>query len=224
LSLLLCIVAPHHHVLLSFPCFSLLGVIVSRCHVLFLFLGARHDCSSSPFVIAIVFRHYALLMFPSLLLLLLLCIAIIVPRHSVLMLSFIVVHYYCLLPLCVLLLLLFVDMRYSYCSLASCAIVIYHHALLLPIFLLSFPKYLYNSLLLLNFSLLCYYCSPSSSLWFGSFDLVLLITFAFVQAREKKHEASNQKNFKVSFYISLLFVCFSFCLYVFYVFYEHVLV
>ncbi len=58
-------VAPHHHVLLSFPCFSLLGTIVSHCHVLFLFLAAKHNCSSSPFVI--VHRHYALLISPSLL-------------------------------------------------------------------------------------------------------------------------------------------------------------
>jgi hypothetical protein len=72
-------VAPHHHVLLSFPCFSLLGTIVSRCHVLFLFLAAKHNCFSSPFVI--VHRHYALLIFPSLL-----CIVLATP--------FVVVRFY----------------------------------------------------------------------------------------------------------------------------------
>ncbi len=118
LSLLLCIVAPHHHVLLSFPCFSLLGVIVSRCHTLLLFIATRHNYSSSPFVSAIVLHHYALLMFPSLL-----CIVLAIP--------FVVVHCYCcsssqcvnVVPhRCALLLLLFVNMRYYYCSLSSCAI------------------------------------------------------------------------------------------------------
>ncbi len=119
------------------------------------------------------------------------------------------------------------------------AIVVLHQHTLLLLFLvimcycspyfywyvsLSFFKYLFNLLLFHNSSLLCYYYSPSLSLWFGSFNLVLPITFAFVQMRGKKHEASSLKNFKVSFYIFLLFIYFSFCMYVLFVFYEHVCV
>ncbi len=82
---------------------------------------------------------------------------------------------------------------------------------------LSFSKYLSNLLLLLNSSLLCYYCSPSSSSWFGSFNLVLPITFAFVQMKGKKHEASSLKKFQGELlyfpfvYLFFHFVC-MFCM------------
>ncbi len=203
--------------LLSFPCFSLLGTIVSCCHVIFLFIAicycycssslcnidvpflAMH-CSSTPFVVVccyycfssqcvnVVFHHCALLLFPSFM-----CVAIVVlHQHGLLLLLF--CHH-------VLLLLLIM----CYCSPYS----YFYWYVSLP-----FPKYLLNLLLLLNSSLLCYYCSLLSSLWFGSFNLVLPITFAFVQMREKKHEASSFIFFKVSFHIFLLFINFSFCMYV----------
>ncbi len=223
LVLVVMYVAPHHHVLLSFPCFSLLGTIVSRCHVLFLFLAAKHNCSSSPFVI--VHRHYALLIFPSLL-----CIVLATP--------FVVVRfYYCSSSQ-------YVNVVFHHCAFLffssfMCVAIValrWHGLLLLflvimcycsPYFYwyvsLSCTKYLSNLLLFLNSSLLCYYCSPSSSLWFSSFNLILPITFAFVQVREETW------NFKLNVFqdelLYYFFVYLSFiCMYVLYVFFEHVCV
>ncbi len=104
-SLLLDAIAPHHHLLL-----------------LLFFVTMHYWCSHPCYVLF-------------LLLLLLLCVAIIVPRDSVLMLFLSVVHCHCSPLLCVFLLLFFINMRYYYCSLPSCAIVSCRHVLLLSIFI-----------------------------------------------------------------------------------------